>query len=364
MISLVLTVTEACNCNCAYCLLRGKPRASMRPDVLDTVFSRIGEWLRLTPSSVVELLWHGGEPLLLGVDGWQRVLQLQDLHCQGGRRRILHSIQSNLTCLDEPMLQALEKLPIRHVGASIDPEPGVRGLGPKVDSALALRRCLEGIALLERHALAWGLIYVVTGRSLHQPEALFHYLTNLNLAGRITFNPVVAREDSDHGLAVRPVEYARFLGAFFQTWWEHRDRYPDVQPLRSIMDHLTREQSAPGAPTSAAEGDQQLRIAPDGTVESCRKPSDGASHVLGHLSDAPLQELLARDQQFQREQLERVRSEPACQSCIFLSMCRGGRAMDTFSYDDECAARSEWCDARRMFVEEYVEPALRSPAAA
>ena len=34
-------------------------------------------------------------------------------------------------------------------------------------------------------------------------------------------------------------EFAHFLGAIFKEWWEHRERYPEIEPFKSYLQFYT-----------------------------------------------------------------------------------------------------------------------------
>ena len=125
-------------------------------DMLETTAERIGEHLENSPSENVHIIWHGGEPLILGPDYYEAAADIFERHCSGSLDRLSHSMQSNLTCLTEEHLEPLSRLGINSFGTSYDPEPGLRGPGIPRDSDIYNRRFMEGIKLLDRHGIGWG----------------------------------------------------------------------------------------------------------------------------------------------------------------------------------------------------------------
>jgi uncharacterized protein len=208
MVCLVLRATERCNAHCAYCdvVFKQHVGASMPLAVLERVFGRADEYLRDQPGETLEILWHGGEPLTLGPDYFRAALEFQNRLCPETGPRISHRIQTNLTCFDEDFLDVFRRLGITSVGTSYDPEPGVRGLGRHVDTAAYNARFLKAVALLDRHGIGWGVIYVVTRRSIDRPLDAFFFMTNLKLNGGITFNPVLIYDDQRRDIAITPAE--------------------------------------------------------------------------------------------------------------------------------------------------------------
>ncbi|HUL13338.1 MAG TPA: radical SAM protein, partial [Methylococcaceae bacterium] len=95
-------IGPACNLDCAYCFylekkaLYGSGEDFRMPDEVLAAF--IGRYVEAQPTPVVEFVWQGGEPTLLGVDFFRRVVELQRPFA--GRKTITNSLQTNGTLLD------------------------------------------------------------------------------------------------------------------------------------------------------------------------------------------------------------------------------------------------------------------------
>ena len=96
---------------------------------LEKVFIYINEYLEKYPQEHFSIVWHGGEPLIVGVDFYRKVLELQEKHCKTTLSRIEHDIQSNLTLITQEMIDVLKQMGICRVGTSYEPYKGIRGFG-------------------------------------------------------------------------------------------------------------------------------------------------------------------------------------------------------------------------------------------
>ena len=177
MATVIFKPTEACNSRCIYCEVVKKTRGPKRMTfkTLEVFFRRVNEYLLELPQEEMEIIWHGGEPLLLGPGYFERALHFQEKHCAGTAGRIEHSLQSNLTLLSREFLDPLRKLGITNLGSSYDPIGNIRGLGLKRDWRAYNRGFLDAICLLEEEGFNWGVIYVVTRQSLAQPLEIFQF---------------------------------------------------------------------------------------------------------------------------------------------------------------------------------------------
>jgi uncharacterized protein len=112
----------ACNLDCGYCFylskqsLPGGPGAGhMSEEVLERF---VRDYIRSITADEVVFSWQGGEPTLLGVDFFEKVVALQKKHDKPGQR-IENDLQTNGTLLDADWARFLK----RHrflVGLSID----------------------------------------------------------------------------------------------------------------------------------------------------------------------------------------------------------------------------------------------------
>ncbi len=74
-------IGPACNLNCEYCFYLEKQAlfaAGEQYRMSDKVLSAfITNYITSQPTPVVEFVWQGGEPTLLGIDFFKRVIELQ-----------------------------------------------------------------------------------------------------------------------------------------------------------------------------------------------------------------------------------------------------------------------------------------------
>lgn len=102
MVAIIAKVTEAFNSHCAYCDVVTKPHqqtATMTGAVLECLYRRVNDYLAEDRSRSCEIVWHGGEPLLAGVDFYTTAAELCERLCPTTRNRINHCLQTNLTQL-------------------------------------------------------------------------------------------------------------------------------------------------------------------------------------------------------------------------------------------------------------------------
>ena len=100
----VKPVGALCNLGCRYCYYLEKERLYPEDEEFkmtdETLEDYIAQHIDASPEAVVRFSWHGGEPTVLGLDYFRRVVELQRKH-QPSDRSIVNGIQTNGTLLDE-----------------------------------------------------------------------------------------------------------------------------------------------------------------------------------------------------------------------------------------------------------------------
>jgi uncharacterized protein len=324
--------------------------------VLEALFYKINEFLNEKTDEEINLLWHGGEPLLPGVKYYQKIISFQKKFCSQTKHRIKHSIQTNLTCLNTDFVNILRELGINSVGTSYDPEPHMRGPGKNIDSLVYNLRFVQSLKILEKFDIGWGLIYVVTKKSLKDPMGVFHFLTNFRLTGGINFNPVLIYDKERKNLAITPGEFVDFLGAIFPEWWEHNSRYPDIEPFKSLVDNIMHGNHNLSCVDSGSCTYNHINISPEGDASQCGRSADWKLLNYGNITNNSIREILFHDLRKQLESRTNTLFKTECANCRFWEICHGGCPLDAWSKHKDFQHRSEWCYSKKGFIEKYFEP--------
>lgn len=358
MATIIFKPTESCNARCTYCDVVWKPvsKKTMSFDTLELIFKRIDEYLTSYPNEEVDLVWHGGEPLLLGVEYFKKALELQNTRCRSTCARIHHAVQTNLTLMSQKFIDVFRQLGINSVGTSYDPHPGMRGLGQNCDSEKYNREFYKGLELLRMNNFAWGFIYVVTKYSLTNPIDIFHHLSNLSVGKGFSMMPVLTYGSNASDVAISPHEYVDFLGAIFPVWYQHRIRFPNVDPFSSLYNNITKKQKSLSCNDSGTCATSHIYIGPQGEVSQCGRSADWDIIWYGTIHDHMLFEIISDPRKDIFNLRNKILLEGECAGCRFWWLCHGGCPLDSFPKHNDLLHKSEWCLAKKDFIEKYFEP--------
>jgi uncharacterized protein len=120
-----------CNLTCEYCFYREKQAlfgADEEYRMSDEVLSAfIAGYITSQPTPIVEFVWQGGEPTLLGIDFFRRVIELQKPYSR--RKAVKNSLQTNGTLLTDEWCRFLKKHVSWWASVSTDRERSMTATG-------------------------------------------------------------------------------------------------------------------------------------------------------------------------------------------------------------------------------------------
>ena len=239
-------IGPVCNLNCEYCFYLEK-QALFSPGEQyrmsdDVLASFITNYIASQPTPVVEFVWQGGEPTLLGIDFFKRVIELQKPYTR--QKTISNSLQTNGTMLTDEWCEFLKKHNFM-TGISLD--------GPKEihdryrrdrNGKGSFDQVMRGLRLLQKHKVEYNILACVARETANQPLDVYRFFRDEGIEF-IQFSPVVERLpdecSSQHGLrlagppaletveqqtqvtpwTVIPEEYGDFLIAIYEEWVRH-----------------------------------------------------------------------------------------------------------------------------------------------
>jgi len=161
----------ACNLNCEYCFYLEKQAlfgAGENYRMSDEVLAAyITKYITSQPTPVVEFVWQGGEPTLLGLAFFNKVIRLQKPFA--GRKTITNSLQTNGTLLTDEWCKFLKDNNFL-VGISLDGPETIhdRYRRPR-DSAGSFADVMRGLKLLQKHGVNYNVMACVARDTAQQP---------------------------------------------------------------------------------------------------------------------------------------------------------------------------------------------------
>ena len=343
---------SACNLDCTYCFylskqgLAGGPGAGHMDDQLLERFIR--DYIAGVTGDEVVFSWQGGEPTLMGLDFFRKVVALQARHARPGQR-IENDLQTNGTLLDDEWASFLKQHRFL-VGLSIDGPREIhdhcritkRG-APTFDAVFAAAQALR------RAGVMFNTLTCVSRHNASRPLDVYRFLRRELGSTRMQFIPVVEirgfeatapqtwdptqlpvvgspRSKPDHPesivteWSVDPDEYGYFLSRVWDEWLA-RDC---GKVLVNFCETLVAQHM--GLPSQVCvHGEicgKGVALEHDGSVYACDHYVF-PEYRLGQLGERTLADMVFSPQQV-RFGYAKSESLPAyCRKCGFLADCWG-----------------------------------------
>ena len=123
-----------------------------------------------------------------------------------------------------------------------------------------------------------------------------------------------------------------------------------------LFDSIIQGNLSLGCADSGACSYDYINVAPNGDASQCGRSADWGLLDYGNIRDRTFAEILKDKQRDQLAERNRILPIGECQGCRFWDLCHGGCPLDAYAKHDGFLHKSEWCEAKRGFIEKYFEP--------
>ncbi|MGE5840675.1 MAG: anaerobic sulfatase maturase, partial [Deltaproteobacteria bacterium] len=320
-----------CNLSCEYCYYLKKQE--LYPDetsfrMPDSILEKyIVQHIETCPDPVIAFSWHGGEPTLLGLEYFHKIVELQRKH-RPSDRRIINGIQTNGTLLDEDWCRFLAA---EHfgVGFSLDGPQEMHDShrltkGRKPTHSQVMR----GYELLRRHGIVCDILCVVHTQNVNHPLEVYRFFKRIN-ATYIGFLPLVEpRADTDgvgNSATVPSEAFGAFLCAIFDEWTSQDIGKVKVQIFEEAAGTALGKEHALCIFKKTC-GDVPV-VEHNGDFFACDHFVD-RQHLLGNIRETSLADLIESPRQREFGLAKWDTLPRYCLECEVLSLCNGGCPKD------------------------------------
>lgn len=366
-----------CNLDCRYCFYVSRAEAAPRARMSDEVLTAyVRDYCHAQPGSEIAFAWQGGEPTLMGLDFFKRVVELQAIHCPPGKT-CTNALQTNGTRLTDEWAEFLAE---HHflVGISIDGPAELhdryrvdRGGGP------SHARVMQGITACQRHDVEFNTLTVVGRHNVDAAEPVYRFLTGIG-SRYLQFIPIVERanDNRSHNLAgpskpasnhvnnpipvtnwsVNPEGYGDFMVRIFDRWVRRDVGEVFVQTFDEMLSawHTGRGNLCVFSETC---GDAMV-LEHDGSLYACDHFVYDEYH-LGNITEHPLATLAAQPNQRAFGQNKQASLSRRCQGCRYRFACNGGCPKHRFATDATSEATHNYLCAGYQRLFSHADPYLR-----
>ena len=341
--AVILKSADRCNYSCHYCYVEEHCAVPVMPistakAAIERVLSYVG------PHRKVNLIWHGGEPLLTGQRFYAQMLEI----CRQFPENVIeHCIQTNGALLTDEFVQFCASNRIL-ISLSLDGPESITDAHRRTAAGDGtFCRTMRAFEMLRSHGMVLGCVCVLHQGNVNRIEELYDFFALHGINVRI--NPVVKSGRAADGynlLSISPAEYGKAMCRLFDLWFDDKYRI-QVDPLFTILGNLVSP-TVWGCDYQGRCLESIIAINPDGSVFPCGRFAGMSDFRLGNIvEDSDLTALFSREP-FLKLNSRGPETVEGCADCEFVQICNAGCMVTAYMSRHNCGDRDYYCEGRQM----------------
>lgn len=326
---IIRPVGNACNLKCAYCYYNS---CNQKVDILkfmsdDVLESFVSQFIGLSGDEVT-FVWHGGEPLLVGLDFFKKVVELEN-RFKKGNQIIKNNIQTNGILINRAWASFFSENNF-HVGMSLD---GIRDCHDKFRKNTcgdgSFLQIISAIKLLREFNIEPGILQTATRFSLDYIEENFIFFVDelkLKKWGVNVYNDIGNCNPLLKDESLSNEEYFQLYKLIFELWIERNDPSIEIREINTFISGVLGKYS--GICQNSGICSSFIAVDADGTITpTCESYYfDNDYKVVSNILNTSLLDILNGEK---RKNFARVINHipKGCSKCRWYSACFNGCTM-------------------------------------
>lgn len=331
---------SVCNIDCTYCFYLEKealyPERNTRWQMSDETLERyICQHIDAQSGDNVTFAWQGGEPTMMGLAFFRRVIALCDKYANG--KKITHALQTNGILLDDAWARFFAEHRFL-IGLSIDgPAPLHNQYRVNRAGKGTHDRVMAAMALLKAHHVEFNTLTVVGKHNVEHAREVYEFLVAAG-SRYIQFIPLVERLSNDASSALQLVlpgesaarlapwtvpswQFGDFLRQIFDVWVRRDVERVSVQMFDVAMAAWTGQ--PPVLCVHSATCGHAFALESNGDLYNCDH-FVYPEHKLGNIHQQTIHELNHSERAIAFGEAKETTLTADCRRCEFRPVCHGG----------------------------------------
>ncbi|HDY8068248.1 TPA: radical SAM protein [Vibrio vulnificus] len=334
----VIKPTHACNLSCAYCYNEDERNKKMTMKTLRSVIERTSEFvISNIKDRKVDFIWHGGEPMLMGIGFYREVMSSQSKYTN--KIDISNVMQTNGIKIDDSWCEFFKE---HHWQVSISLD-GTR----EVNNLTRIQRNGSGtfddiyaaIQRVKKHKIPLGICLVLSKNNVGNLREVYQFLKKEGLNFNIipmTYSGKAINVINDIGLS--PEEYAEAWIELYDYWFYDDETVHCSDFVNKSAGVLNRC----GADCVGIRDCSRSVISIDhnGDVYPCATMSPDPNWRYGNITEHELPTLFASEK---AAVAGRRQPDNNCLHCKWRVNCNGGCMSRADKFFDSIDVRDYYC---------------------
>lgn len=318
------SVGENCNMNCSYCTRTSqKPNLGSQHMEIAVLEEFTKQYIDAQIHADVRFYWRGGEPLLRGLQFFEKAVYFQKLYREG--KKTGNVIRTNGLLLDHEWCEFFKRNDFQ-VEIVID---GSRHCHDryrrKKDGTGTYDEVMLAVSFLQKYKIRFTVIAYINDYNVHFPLEIYHFFKTQGFRN-IHFEPLTGFQKGAYAeWSVSSASYGEFLCKIFDEWIRHDVGKVSVSIFEDTLRTFCKKEPANCmfAQTCGHFALTQF----NGEVYACSH-FNKMDYLLGNLQDQTITGMLYGRKQLRFGQSKRSALTVQCKKCEYLRLCNGGCPKD------------------------------------
>ena len=343
-ITAVVETTENCNLNCTFCLRPSFKSSLMSVEVLEKVIKEILKY----SDKRVDFIWHGGEPLMAGIDFFKKICEFQKKYNKK-KIKIFNNVQTNGTLLNKEFVDFFERNNF-FIGTSVQ---GIKEIHDKTrvtkNGDPTYEVVMKKISKLKQKPSS---IVVLTKEILGREKEIYYNLKEKFRGIRIS--EYFPRNGLKDPLIPSAKEMGESLVRFYEVW--KRDNNPiDIRPITEIIRSFVIGKNGGCLYSQESCNLSILGVKNNGDFYTCLRCFPNKNFFLGNINScSPLKNRWKVGKKMLNERISNLR-KGVCKDCRFWEICNGGCPQESLKLYGDLKHKTFYCNGRKILFEHILK---------
>ncbi|MBG0786694.1 MAG: SPASM domain-containing protein [Anaerolineaceae bacterium] len=348
MITYIVKISGVCNLSCKYCYyLTRRPNEYnniIKSDLLESFL-----WQTANLSDDVQIIWHGGEPLLAGIDFFTHVLEIQEMISRRKQTVFHNKIQTNATLINEQWINIFLRGNFG-IGISLDGSKIINDVYRKTNQGKgSFDLVMNGIEKLKDHQIHFSILSVVSKANLGKENEIFDFYREQNF-DRFDFLPCVEIDQRKNvceycDYSLQAGDYSSFMIQMFDRWFTLDNPSISIRFFEEVLFALLGN-SAGLCHLSGTCGNY-ITMNFDGSIFPCDNFIGVDELSFGNIQQDALSKIIFGPKRNKFiSSIGKIRKE--CEGCEFWNICKGGCSYYSYFINKQFTSENFFCNDRKL----------------
>ena len=344
---IIVKLTADCNLACSYCIEGEGRRERLPEELFKKLIDDLPELLAARDETRIDILFHGGEPLLYGRAA------LAELVAYGREKlpdtEVVYRLQSNGTLIDDKWIDFFLREKIG-VGISFDGYPKLHDSRRRTKNGEpTAEKVLGNIEKMRAAGLKVGTLMVLDTAEDINADELFNFIKGHRQTPKIHAVIDSGRAAGRTDAPAVGKSYAELMKSLFERALID-DSGVVIEPLEETMNAVLGLSKMRECSYAGTCGENFMCLYTDGSVGFCGRNSLARNLLYGNLREQSLTELyLSPNAEKIRRRSEFLQNND-CYGCECWEFCHGGCAFEAVNSFGELYAKHPRCETRKEFI--------------